>query len=134
MRLEYANPFYRAGSRELKKFIWMNEGASHIVLAKNGELTIDTLRVLHPMMNSENHTNAGAQRMNFGGTLQGDTVNAWVNFPSFRLDDFDRIIPVSPSAKSSGLTKFNGKVRDMNVTLSGTLERPNISASLLPIP
>ncbi len=123
LRFVYDNP----SGEGLRQYIWMNEDPSHVIWTKAGRLTIDTLNIIHPLMNG---ANSAMQRMSLGGTLQGDSVNAWVEVPSFQLDQLPRILPFRANAKTFGFAKFNGKVRDVRGTLSGTLERPEITAKL----
>ncbi len=131
MEFTYENPYFTPTSGSLRQFIWRNEGISHILLAKNGLLKIDTLNIIHPThADTADHSNAGMQRVSIGGTLSGDTVNAWANFPSFRLEDLRRILPFNPNAKTFDFSKYRGKVRDFQATLAGTLERPDIGARL----
>ncbi len=86
LKLSYKNPFFTPTSGSLREFIWNNEGHAHVRLARSGILTVDTMHIVHPLNNDDSLT-VIAQRINFGGMLSGDTVNAWANFPSFRLED-----------------------------------------------
>ncbi|HZK77034.1 MAG TPA: translocation/assembly module TamB domain-containing protein [Candidatus Kapabacteria bacterium] len=127
--VNYINPYYTPGT--LQDYAWVNEGPAHIRLSKAGRIDVDTITILHSLRNGENPGNVDAMRMKFAGTLEGDTVSATLFVPSFNLEKLKKIIPpFKPNAKTFDFASFNGKVRDMNVTLTGTLERPNLAAKL----
>jgi hypothetical protein len=128
--LTYKNPFFTPTSNTLRDFVWENEGPARVILARNGTLTIDSLNIIHPLMNMENRRGEEAQHMRIGGTLSGDTVNAWATFPSFQIEELTRILPFNPNSGAFDFTKYTGTVRDFHVTLSGTLEQPDVTAKL----
>ncbi len=130
LKLTYKNPFFTPTSGSLREFVWRNDGAAHIHLAKSGLLQVDTLHIVHPMMNDTAFQSLAMQRINFGGTLSGDSVNAWVSVPLFRLEDLRKILPFNQNAKTFDFAKYQGKIRDLQLALSGTLEEPDISAKL----
>ena len=130
LKLTYKNPYFTPTSASLPEFVWMNEGQARIQLAKNGILTVDSLSIIHPLSVLENPGDASTQHVSIGGILNGDSVNAWANFPSFKLEDLKKILPFNPNAKTFDFTKYHGKVRDTRLTLNGTLEQPDISAKL----
>ncbi len=130
LKLAYKNPYFTPTNGSLREFIWSNQGQAHVQLAKNGLITIDTMNIIHPLSAIENHGDLGAQHMSFGGTLNGDSVNAWAKFPSFRLEDLRKILPFNQNAKTFDFAKYQGKIRDFQATMSGTLEQPDISAKL----
>jgi|GEM_PF-2553921 len=128
--VNYLNPNYTPGTT-LRDYVWANEGPAHLRFSKTGKLDVDTITIVHSLTNGKNPNNARAMRMRFAGTLDHDTVNAWASVPSFRVEDLKRIIPpFKPNAKTFDFASFNGKVRDMNVTLTGTLEHPELVAKL----
>jgi hypothetical protein len=128
--LTYKNPYFTPTSGSLREFSWRNEGTAHIQLAKDGLLTVDTFHIIHPLKNGKDPDNVNSQRMSFGGTLHSDSVHAWLNLPSFGIEDLRRILPFNPKAKTFDYTKYAGKIRDVGVTVSGTLEQPEIAAKL----
>ncbi len=130
LKLSFNNPYFTPTSNSLRQFVWKNEGPARINFAKNGVITIDTLNIIHPMKNMENRGDEGAQHISIGGVLNGDSVNAWATFPSIQIEELTRILPFNPNSGAFDFTKYAGTVRDFKVTLSGTLEQPDVTAKL----
>ncbi|MDP4198505.1 MAG: hypothetical protein Q8902_02915 [Bacteroidota bacterium] len=112
-----------------REYRWMNEGVSHVLVDQSGTVTIDTLRLVHPLRHFDNEYHTFALRVNVGGTLHHDSVDAWARVPGsgFNLEDLDRVLP---GARSAAFVNYGGEVRDLAVDLHGTLERPEIAARL----
>ena len=119
--------FNRAsGAREYRLF---NQGITHVRIAQNGAIDIDTLTIVHPTRRGYNPNYVFAQRMSLGGKLEGDTVHAWARMADFNLREL-RDLPMKPNAKTLDFAQYDGTVRDLSLNLDGTLERPEIAAKL----
>jgi len=121
--------FLRSSSDKPTDYVWMNEGTSHIRISDNGHIAIDTLTLVHPLYHTD-RTNALAQRLSLGGELQGDSINVWAKIPTLDLSRIRDILPMQPGAKTYGLSNFEGRLRDVRGTLTGTLQRPDIAVHL----
>ncbi len=117
----------RASLREYRIF---NDGPSHVRVAKDGLISVDTLKLIHPLTRGIDPHNASALRVNLGGTVKGDSVNAWGFVPSFYLEKLPEILITKPGSKSLGFADFRGKVRDVTLGMHGTLERPELAVRL----
>ena len=127
IRATYLN---RAPEAVLREYRVFNDGVSHVRFTKDGLISVDTLNLIHPLLNGPDPHWASALHVGLGGTLKGDSINAWAFVPSFYLEKLPDILIAKPGAKSLGFADFQGKVRDISLGMHGTLERPEISLRL----
>ncbi|HEY3876925.1 MAG TPA: hypothetical protein VGM92_15780 [Candidatus Kapabacteria bacterium] len=124
----YSNPYFTPANNELRRYIWRNETPAHLLIAKNGLVRIDSLNIEHPLKDYSH--NPPEQEMSLGGTIAHDTIDAWASFPSINLKDLKAILPFNPNAKTFDFTSYNGKIRNFQASLQGTLENPAFKTRL----
>lgn len=112
---------------DVHEYRWMNEGVSHIIVDNAGRVAIDTLRLVHPLRHFDDARHSFALRMNVGGSLQHDSVNAWARIDSLNLEEIGKTIP---GARAAEFANYRGQVRDLAAGLHGTLARPEIGLRL----
>ncbi len=129
--VNYLNPYPDPTGSTLINYTYVNEEPAHIRLYKDGSLKVDTIKIVHSLRNGVNPGYADAVHLKLAGMLAGDTIDAGLIIPSFQLEDLKKIVPpFNPNAKTFDFAEFNGDVRDMNVRLFGTLERPQLIAKV----
>lgn len=110
-------------------YAWQNDGPSHLIVAKNGLISLDTLSLMRPALGDR--YNLFAQRIKVGGAIQGDTIlSAWVKVPMMRISEIDSLLPPSAKSLAAKLGQFAGVVQAFDVSMSGTLAKPNVDAYL----
>ncbi|HWF43684.1 MAG TPA: hypothetical protein VG537_03485 [Candidatus Kapabacteria bacterium] len=109
-----------------RDYKWFNDGTSHVLIAKNGAIDIDTLTLIHPLRRGYDPNYAFAHRLSLGGHLQGDSVRAWARVAPFDLKSLETL-PMKPTAKTLDFAQFDGTIRNLSLDLNGTMERPEIA-------
>ena len=127
--VDYINPNPVAPA--LHEYVWENQGPAHIILDKSGRLVLDTMTIMHSLSDADATHTVNTMQIKIAGTLEGDTVIATAFIPSFYLQDIKKIVPpLNPNAKSFGFADFSGRVHNATIALSGTLEQPQIMATM----
>ncbi len=111
-----------------KSFVWKNDRPSHLTIAEDGSIDLDTLSLMIPKPGYDPE-NKFAQRIKLGFRIKQDSViYAYLETPQLDLGDVPKFFSEWTSAPE--LNKMSGRVSKMKASMFGSLSHPNISADL----
>jgi len=112
-----------------RPYAWQNETPAHILVTPDGLISIDTLSLMQPALGDQ--YNLFAQRIKLGGQIKGDTIlGVWLKVPMMRISEIDSLLPPSAKSFTTKLGQFAGIIQAFDVTMHGTLARPEFDSYL----